>query len=346
MIPADPRSARLQVYGGGRPLGPSGLPGNLRPRVITMTNFPLPRSRQRHSPRRDATAPAAATPASWPVAARGRTTLAGLKSLAAVAGLAALAGLTALATPAQAGALYGNFDPFAVTPDYSTTQYADLSGSCNGAIGCTWINAYSASFDFTAQASGTLSKAWLPMLATYTLPGAERIFGLTITNGDGKIVARGGFYGRDAPIGSMLVYEIDLFASTHAGQPVPNGVLADDPLELVAGETYTAHFGHTYGSMSGAQWMKSDEVPGAGQARVHCQTNAGGLCAVWDWGLNNWRYTIGPSYTAAMTDYLPALYLGGAVADPPPPSAVAEPSSAALLLAAGMAAAWARRRRP
>lgn len=260
--------------------------------------------------------------------------------------LALAALLTALlATPAQAGVLYGNFDPHAATADYSTTQYADLSGSCNGAIGCTWINAYSASFDFTAEASGTLSKAFLPMLATYTMPGAERIYGLTITNGAGEIVARGGFYGRDAPIGSLQVYEIDLFASTHAGQPVPSGVLAADALELTAGETYTAHFAQTYGSMSGAQWMKSDVVPTDGQARVHCQTNVGGVCAVFDWAIGGWTYPIGVGYTAAMTDYLPALHLAGALAAPTPPGTVPVPSSAALLLAAAVAAAAVRRRR-
>jgi hypothetical protein len=260
--------------------------------------------------------------------------------------IASMAAAALFAASARAGALYGNFDPFAATADYSTTQYADLSGSCNGAIGCTWINAYSASFDFTAEASGTLAKAFLPMLATYTMPGAERIYGLTLTNSAGEIVARGGFYGRDAPIGTMQVYEIDLFASLHAGQSVPNGVLAADALEMVAGETYTAHFAQTFGSMSGAQWMKSDEVPDAGQARVHCQTNVGGVCAVWDWGLNGWTYPIGVSYTAAMTDFLPALHLAGTFSGPTPPAGVPLPSSAALLAAAGLAAGLVRRRRP
>lgn len=261
------------------------------------------------------------------------------RSLATLA-LAALAAATA-----HAGALYGNFDPYAAAPDYSTTQYADLSSSCNGATGCTWINGYHASFDFTAEASGTLSMAYLPMLATYTMPGAERIFGLTISNSVGEVVARGGFYGRDAPIGTMQVYEIELFASLHAGQAVPNGVLAHDALELVAGETYTATFAHTYGSMSGAQWMKSDEVPADGQARVHCQTNVGGICAVWDWGLGGWTYPIGVGYTSPITDYLPALHLAGSRTDPPLPGAVPVPSTLALLLAGGLAAGAAGRRR-
>ena len=260
--------------------------------------------------------------------------------------IASMAAAALFAASARAGALYGNFDPFAATADYRTTQYADLSGSCNGAIGCTWINAYSASFDFTAEASGTLAKAFLPMLATYTMPGAERIYGLTLTNSAGEVVARGGFYGRDAPIGTTQVYEIDLFASLHAGQAVPNGVLAADALEMVAGETYTAHFAQTSGSMSGAQWMKSDEVPAGGQARVHCATNVGGICAVFDWALGGWTYPIGVSYTAAMTDYLPALHLAGTFSGPTPPSGVPLPSTAALLGAAGLASVWVRRRRP
>ena len=239
---------------------------------------------------------------------------------------------------AHAGVLYGNFDPFAAPVDYSTTQYANLSGSCNGAIGCTWINAYSASFDFTAEASGRLSRAYLPMQATYTIPGAERLYGLTISNGDGEIVARGGFHGRDAPIGQMQVYEIELFASLHAGQPVASGVLAAAALELLAGETYTVHFAQTYGSMSGAHWMKSGEAPEPGQARVHCQTNVGGVCAVWDWGLGGWTYPIGVNYTAPMNDFLPALHLDGRLSDPVPPNRVPVPSTAALLLAAGVAA--------
>jgi hypothetical protein len=260
--------------------------------------------------------------------------------------IASMAAAALFAASARAGAQYGNFDPFAATADYSTTQYADLSGSCNGAIGCTWINAYSASFDFTAEASGMLAKAFLPMLAPYTVPGAERIDGLTLTNSAGEIGARGGFYGRDAPIGTMQVYELDLFASLHAGQSVPNGVLAADALEMVAGETYTAHFAQTSGSMSGAQWMKSDAVPAGGQARVHCATNVGGICAVFDWALGGWTYPIGVSTTAAMTDYLPALHLAGTFSGPTPPSGVPLPSTAALLGAAGLASVWVRRRRP
>jgi hypothetical protein len=230
--------------------------------------------------------------------------------------------------------------------NHSTTQYADLSGSCNGAIGCTWINAYSASFDFTAQASGTLAKAYLPMKATYTMLGAERIYGLTIRNSGGQIVARGGFYGRDAPIGQMQIYEIDLLASLGAGQSVANGVLAPDALELLAGETYSVHFAQTFGSMSGAHWMKSQVAPGPGQARVHCQTNVGGVCAEWNWALNGWTYPLGVSYTAPMTDFLPALQLAGRLSSPTPPSGVPAPSTPALLLAAGVAAALVRRRRP
>lgn len=305
-------------------MGPGGSPNFHRPRVISMTNSQQA-SRFDHRPFH-----------------RHRLGVRRIQRSAALT--VAAVGLAAwTATTAQAGVLYGNFDPLAVTPDYSTTQYANVSGSCNGAIGCTWINVFSASFDFKAEASGTLSMAYLPMQATYSLPGAERIYGLTITNGAGEIVARGGFYGRDAPIGSLQVYEIELFGNTHAGQPVPSGLLADDPLEVVAGQTYTAHFAQTYGSMSGAQWMKSDDVPEPGQARVHCQTNVGGVCAEWNWGLNGWTYPIGMGYTAPMSDFLPALHLAGSPAHPPA-QGVPAPSSVALLLAGGWAA-WIQRPR-
>ena len=210
-----------------------------------------------------------------------------------------LAPAAVFAAPARAGALYGDFDPFAATPAYGTTQYADLAGSCNGAIGGTWINANSASFDFTAGASGTLTKAFLPMRAPCTMPGAGHVYGLTLTNSAGEVFARGGFHGRNAPAGAMQVYEIDRFASLHAGQ-----------------------------------------------ARVHCQTNVGGVGAVWDWGLNGWTHPIGVSHTAAMADFLPALHLAGTFSGPTPPSGGPLPSTAALLAAAGLASVPVRRRRP
>jgi hypothetical protein len=52
------------------------------------------------------------------------------------------------------------------------------------------------------------------------------------------------------------------------------------------------------------------------------------------------------SYTAAMTDYLPALHLAGTFSGPTPQAGVPLPSSAALLAAAGLAAGLVRRRRP
>lgn len=247
---------------------------------------------------------------------------------------------------AAAGVLYGNFDPASPTPSYSSSAYADLSGAC-GNPACAWINGYSASFTFEATASGRAAHAYLPMLATYTTAGAERIYGLTISNDAGEIVARGGFYGRDAPIGVMQIYEFDLFADTHAGQAVPNGVLAGDAPALVAGATYTVHFGQTYGSMSGARWMMSSVVPGPGQAQIHCATNGGGYCAAWNWA-GYWDYPLGYSFTAPMTGFLPALVItdgsldggGGASGT----GTVPEPSTAALLLGAMLAAGVRRRR--
>jgi hypothetical protein len=244
--------------------------------------------------------------------------------------LAVATALLAAAGAAPALTLYDNFNPTAAAPvDYQTTAAADLSGSC-AAASCPWINAYSAGFSFVAEASGLAARAYLPMLATYTVAGAERIYGLTITNDAGEIVARGGFLGRDAPIGTEQVYVFDLLASTHAGQPVPSGVLAPSAPELLAGERYHAHFSQSYGSMSGAQWFKSTETPASGQAYVQCQTNGGGYCAHWDWGLNGWNYPLGTSFTAPMTDFLPALAItdgnGWTPAQPVP-----EPASWALL---------------
>lgn len=220
--------------------------------------------------------------------------------------LAVALALALAAGASPAAVIYGNFDPTASAPvDYSTSAYADLSGSCSTS-NCLWINAYSAGFSFVAEATGLAAKAFLPMKATYTYAGAERIFGLTITDQAGGIVARGGFYGRDAPIGVTQVYEFDLFASTHAGQAVASGVLSATAPELLAGETYNVFFGHTYGSMSGAQWMKSDEVPTSGQAFTQCQTNGGSYCAYWG---GSWIYPLGYSFTAPMTDLLPALVI-------------------------------------
>jgi hypothetical protein len=89
--------------------------------------------------------------------------------------------------------LYANFDPTAPTPDYSTTNQASLSGSCNGPH-CQWINGYSAGFAFTAANTGAAGRAYLPFQLLSTVGGNDNIYGLTITNSTQEIVARGGFY--------------------------------------------------------------------------------------------------------------------------------------------------------
>ncbi len=234
--------------------------------------------------------------------------------------------LSATAFNTQAVTLYSNFDPTAVTPDYNTTAYADLSGSCSNSS-CLWINGYSAGFSFTPTATGIASLAYLPMSANYTLAGAERIYGLTITDSLGQIVARGGEYGRNVPIGTTQVYAFDLYASTSVGQSVGNGVLSPTAPELVAGETYYAYLSQTYGSMSGTYWYKSNEVPTSGQADVHCSTNGGGYCAYW---AGYWAYPLGYSFTAPMTDFLPALTITDGTGYGPAPSAVPVPAAAWL----------------
>lgn len=254
--------------------------------------------------------------------------------LGAAAGLACLAGMLG-APPAEAAPLYANFDPLATTADYSTTQSAALAGSCANPA-CSWINVSSASFQFRATASGRAAWAYLPMRANSSVTGAERIFGLTLSDSDGEVVARGGFYGRDAPLGSLQVYEIELFASLGAGQPVANGVLDADAPELVAGQLYTVSFAQTYGSMSSSEWMKSDVAPTAGQAQMHCATNTGGYCAYFDFGLNGWVYPHGFSFTREITDFLPALAITDAqrFAAPPGAGTLPLPGSAGLLLSA------------
>ncbi|MDO9460152.1 MAG: hypothetical protein Q7N95_08575, partial [Alphaproteobacteria bacterium] len=241
----------------------------------------------------------------------------------------------------QAAVLYGNFDPTATAPvDYSTSAYADLSGSCSTS-NCLWINAYSAGFSFVAESTGLAAKAFLPMKATYTVAGAERIYGLTITDQAGGIVARGGILGRDAPIGVTQVHEFDLFASTHAGQPVASGVLSATAPELQAGSSYNVFFSQTYGSMSGAQWMKSDAVPTSGQAFTQCQTNGGSYCAYWG---GSWIYPLGYSYTAPMTDFLPALVItDGAGLSARAPQTVPLPPSWALAALGLARGGWQRR---
>lgn len=246
--------------------------------------------------------------------------------------------LSALSLNAQAVTLYSNFDPTAVTPDYSTTNAADLSGSCNSAY-CHWINGYSAGFYFTPSTTGLAAMAYLPFQVLSTVGGSDSIYGLTITDAAGDIVARGGFYRSDMSdttaepgdstyrIAGTDVMVMPLSASTGAGQPVANGTLSATAPTLTAGQTYYAYFSQTWGSMSTQRWFMSDTVPAAGQANVHCSTNGGGHCAYWDWGINNWNYPLGASFTASLTSFLPALTITDGSGYGPAPSAVPVPAA-------------------
>lgn len=250
--------------------------------------------------------------------------------------------LSALALNVQAVTLYSNFDPTAVTPDYSTTNYADLSGSCNSAY-CHWINAYSAGFHFTPSTTGLAAMAYLPFQVLSTVGGSDAIYGLTITDAAGDIVARGGFYRSDmsdtTADAADSTYRIDgtdvmvmpLSASTSAGQSVGNGTLSDTAPLLVAGETYHAYFTQTFGPMSTQRWYMSDTVPAEGQAQTYCYTNAWGICAYWDWSINNWNYPLGSSNSAPLTSFLPALTITDGSGYGLGPSAVPVPAAVWLL---------------
>jgi hypothetical protein len=112
-----------------------------------------------------------------------------IHTLAAASALA----LAALAQPASALTLYSNFDPLAVMPpDYQPTVTSSLSGSC-GTVTCGFINAFSVGFTFTPTASGEAGRAYIPFELLSKVPGAENIYGLTITNADDEIVATTAF---------------------------------------------------------------------------------------------------------------------------------------------------------
>lgn len=237
--------------------------------------------------------------------------------------------------PAQAAPLYANFVPTSATPDYSSTQYADISAYCSS-VYCSFINMFSASFTFSPVASGRAAHGYLPLQAIATAPGMERFFRLSILNRQGEVVVQGGKLGRDVPLGAMNVHDFDLNRDYEAGQVL---ALSD---QLLAGEVYTAVFTQRFGSMSQTHWMSSGDPAAAGQATASCSPNVPGSCA---WATANGWSPVFPTGSSASLAFLPALALADAAGfTPAPPGTVPEPATAALALLA-LAGALCRRRR-
>lgn len=259
-----------------------------------------------------------------------------LKPLKTLAAAAAAALAAAAGSQAQAAALYANFDPTASSPDYSTTQYADISAYCASAF-CPFINAFSASFTFTPQVTGLAAHAYLPLQALTTVPGMERFFRISLLNSQGEVVVQGGLLGRHVPLGAMDVYDFALDRITEAGQ-----VLAASD-QLTAGDTYTAVFSQRFGSMSQTHWMSSGDAAATGQATASCSPNVPGTCAFFNGG---WQSPF-PTGSTAPLAFLPGLALtdGSGFTPATTGSTVPEPGSAALALAA-LAAVAALRRGP
>lgn len=249
-------------------------------------------------------------------------------ALAATAALAAAVG-----APSHAAALYANFDPTTAAPDYSTSQYADISAYCASAF-CPFINVFSASFSFVPQVTGLATHAFLPLQAISTVPGMERFFRISLLNSQGEVVVQGGLLGRYVPLGAMSVYDFALDRVTEAGQ-----VLAASD-QLVAGDTYTAVFSQRFGSMSQTHWMSSGDAAAPGQATASCRPNVPGTCAFWN---GSWQPPFATGSTAPLA-FLPGLALtDGNGFSQPPGGSVPEPGSAVLVLAALLGLACGRR---
>ena len=234
--------------------------------------------------------------------------------------------LGAAAAPAvQAASLYSNFDKNQTAPlDYSTSTYADISGYF---VNCCVIFSYGAGFNFTAQATGTPTTAWVALDAIVAGDGggnAERFFRLSIYDSTRtKIVAQGGLLGRYIPVSAQpAVYE---FALGRDGNYVEAGQVLTTSANLVSGQSYFALFYQSYGALSQTHWMVSDEP---GSSDVLCVRNYdSNPCA-------------GPGqsyYSASSLSTLPTLTLADKDGLPLPDGNNQVPAPGALLLlAAGL----------